>query len=172
MDVLGGSREVGVVDTCRVLHAHRDAIVASSTLSKVIRLEIERGLCEAISVRIVVDRVHVVECVRNCRVGVRHGGRGLGNIIVVDEVKNRRGLGRKSGAFSREDVVAATVAGMSRYWNPGDKKGYSRGHSRVGGPIAVPTEGRRSQILGVEDGVETMSGVPDAVLHKERKEKG
>jgi len=152
------------------LNNHRDAIVASSTLSKVIRLEIEGGLREAISARKVVDRVHVVECVCNCRVAVRRGGRGLGNIVVVDEVKNRRGLGRSSGAaFSRGDVVAAT--GMSRYWNPGDKKRCSRGHSRVGRPIAVPTEGRRNQILGVDDGVKTMSGVPDAVLNKERKEK-
>src|SRR6266702_5038491 len=108
MDVLGGSRKVGVVFTCRVLHAHRDAIVASSTLSKVIRLEVEGGFREAISVRIVVDRVHEVECIRNCRADVCRDGRSLGSILGVDEVKRRRGLGRSSGAFSREDVVAAT----------------------------------------------------------------
>ncbi len=173
MDVLGGSREVGVVDTCRVLHAHRDAIVACSTLSKVIRLKVEGGLREAISVRKIMDRVHDVECVHNCRVDVRRGGWRLGKIIDVDEV-TRRGLGRRSGAFSCEDVVATTR--MSGYRNPGDKNGYSRGHSRGHCPVIVPTEGRRSQILGVGEDLETLRGDllidwENEVLHKERKEK-
>jgi len=175
MDVLGGSREVGVVGTCRVLHAYRDAIVASSTLSKVIRLEVEGGLREAISVRKVVHRIHDAECIRNCRANVCHDGRSLGSILGVDEVKRSRGLGRRSGAFSREDVVAAT--GMSGYWNPGDKNGYSRGRSRGRRAIIVPAEGRRSQILGVDECLETLSedllsDWKDEVLHKEGKGKG
>ena len=108
MDVLGGSHEVGVVDTCRVLHAYHDGIVAESTLSKVILLEVEGDLREAIYVRKVVHRVHDVEYIRNCRADVRRDGRSLGSILGVDEVKSSRGLGRSSGAFSREDVVAAT----------------------------------------------------------------
>ncbi len=123
------------------------------------------------------DRVHDVEYVRNCCVDVRRGGRRLGKIIDVDEVKTRRGLGRRSGAFSREDVVATT--GMSGYWNPGGKNGYSRGHSRGRRPIVVPAEERHNHILGVDEGLKTLgaSGVllvdwENAVLHRERKENG
>ncbi len=175
MDVLGGSHEVGVVDTCRVLHAYHDGIVAESTLSKVILLEVEGDLREAIYVRKVVHRVHDVEYIRNCRADVRRDGRSLGSILGVDEVKSSRGLGRSSGAFSRENVVAAT--GMSGYWNPGDKSGYSRGRSRGRRPIVVPAEGRRSQILGVGEGLETLSedllsDWKNEVLHKEGKGKG
>lgn len=123
--VLGGSREVGIVDTGRVLHAHRDPIVAESTLSKVVRLEVERGLGEAVSVRNVVDRVHDEECVRDCRVDVRRGGRSHGRILGVDEVESSGGLGRSDAGFSSDDVVSTKLQYRNvrvLEWKPGGKK--------------------------------------------------
>jgi len=122
-----------------------------------------------------VDRVHDVECIRNCRADVCRDGRILSSILGVDEVKSSGGLGRSSGAFSRKDVVAAT--GMSGYCKPGGKNGYSRGHSRGRRAIIVPAEGRRSQILGVGECLETLSedlliDWENEVLHKERRGMG
>ncbi len=123
-NVLGGSPKNGIVYTRIILHAHKDAIESVSALVKIISLEVESCLREAIFVSEVMESIDDVECIRSGRRGVRPGGRVLFKVHDIFKVKDRRGLDGdvdKLRAFVRDCVVAAS--GESGDWSPDSKKG-------------------------------------------------
>ena len=94
-----------------IVHAHEDTIESLSGEVKVIRLEVESVLREAIYVSEVVVRVYDVESINNARIGVRRRRRVLCKVIGIDKIKGCRSLERHDDelrSIVRDTVVAAS----------------------------------------------------------------
>lgn len=99
----------------RVLDGDLDAVVARAAPPKVVVLEVEPGLIEAVQVREVVHGVDDVERVHARSIDVRLGCVGVhGRVLDVDEVEGRGGLRCRElrCADVGDDVVAATKVNM------------------------------------------------------------
>lgn len=101
--------QLTVVQPRRILDRDRDAVVPSAALAKVVVLEVERRLREAVDVRNVVHAVDDVERVRACGVDVDLDPRVLVRVLHKDEVQAARRLrGRVSlGALESNRIIAA-----------------------------------------------------------------
>ena len=109
--LVGGRREVRVVEPMHVLDRHAHAVAVGAALAKVVILEVERGLGEAVDVRDVVHGVHNVEAVRDRRREVVRRGRV--SVGVLGEYKVLAGGRLLGGAqlivLERDGVVATCV---------------------------------------------------------------
>lgn len=103
-----GSSEVGVVEPSSVLDGDLDTIVAASTLSEVVGLEVVRGLGEAVEVPDVVEHVGDIEGVDTGGVNVDGGGGsgGEGSDVVKDEASGGLGGHGGGGALVGDGVVS------------------------------------------------------------------
>ena len=103
-----------VVHSRPVLHGDLDAVVTCAALSKVVILEVERGLREPVLVRDIVDRVRDVERVdaRGVDVGLQRLGI-LRRVLDVDEVEGRRRLSGRHPPCGDVDVGDGVVAAVN-----------------------------------------------------------
>lgn len=140
------TRRTGVVCAGRVLDGYRDAVVAQATLVKVVILEVERLLREAVSVGDVVDRVHDVERVDTCDVGVLGRRRGLGE---VRQILEHEAAVRLRGDVRRRVLEGGRVVALGR--------------GRVLRAVVVPAEGRGLEVLRVDERLKAVRGdlLPD-----------
>ena len=112
-NILGRCGKVGVVGSGRILNGDENTVILGATLVKVVKLEVERFLGEAVTICEVVHHIENKEGVRAGRIEVRWV-RGV-EVVVVFVVKFQNGGGLCSGLLALEsnDIVAAAVRRVS-----------------------------------------------------------
>ena len=105
---IGGSSEVSVVGEGGILNTDGDTVVATSTLSEVVGLEVETSFGETVTVGDIVDGVGNVEGVDLGSGEVSSSGGGRVGVVGVDELAGG-GLSTSTagGTLVGDDVVTA-----------------------------------------------------------------
>ena len=136
---IGGRREERVVGALVVLDGDQDTVVACPALAKVVVLEVERSLVEAVDVGDVMHRVDDVECIRARGVDVLLRRRVRVRVLSEDKVlpSGRLLCGVGGVTLVRNSVVPAGVGGRSS-------------------TVAVPAVRRRGGISGVGERLEAL----------------
>jgi hypothetical protein len=119
-----------------------DAVIARSTLAKVVVLEVECLLGEPIAIVDIVDLVGDEECVDTSGIDVLARGWGYTSIVaIVEDLARAALLGRgASRALVADNIVTRCIGGGGR-------------------ADSVPTIGRSSGISGIHVGVVTLGDV-------------